>query len=86
MEYQQIIAATTRQFELEDADIEARQGEVTAAQELLDRRRRALKRKRAGFERMMHSFQDLDAEVATGRPARSEEAGDQPESAGDEAA
>ena len=42
MEYQQIVAATERQFTDEERDIESRQAEVDTAQALLDRRRKAL--------------------------------------------
>ena len=62
MEYQQIVAATERQFQDEERDIEARQAEMDAAQALLDRRRRALKRKRTSFERLMRNYRDLDVE------------------------
>ena len=70
MEYQQIIAATERQFTDEERDIDARQAEVDTAQALLDRRRRALKRKRAGFTRMVEGWRALDAEVVSGKPSR----------------
>ena len=73
MEYQQIIAATERQFTDEERDIEARQAEMDSAQALLDRRRKALKRKRAGFERMLQGWQTLDVEVVSGKPAQAEE-------------
>ena len=72
MEYAQIVAATERQFTDEERDIEARQAEVDTAQALLDRRRRALKRKKSSFERLMRNFRDLDVEVVSGKPARSE--------------
>ena len=91
MEYQQIIAATERQFADEERDIESRQTEVDTAQALLDRRRRALKRKKAGFERLMRNYRDLDVEVISGKPSRTESADDEdsderPESAGEAAA
>ena len=70
MEYQQIIAATERQFQDEERDIESRQAELDTAQALLDRRRKALKRKRAGFERLMRNYRDLDVEVVSGKPSR----------------
>ncbi len=76
MEYQQLIAATERQFQDEERDIEARQAEVDTAQGLLDRRRRALKRKRSSFERLMRNFRDLDVEVVSGKPLRSDAAAD----------
>ncbi len=76
MEYQQIIAATGRQFQDEERDIEARQAEVDGAQAVLDRRRRALRRKKAGFERLMRNFRDLDVEVVSGKPSRSDVAGE----------
>ena len=75
MEYQQIVAATERQFQDEERDIEARQAEMDTAQALLDRRRRALKRKRAGFTKMVEGWKTLDVEVVSGKPSRSE-AGD----------
>jgi hypothetical protein len=73
MEYRDIVAATTHQFEAEERDIEARQAEVDSVQALLDRRRKALKRKRAGFDRMLRNFRDLDAEVVSGKPAAAED-------------
>ncbi len=76
MEYQQIIAATERQFQDEERDIEARQAEMDTAQALLDRRRRALKRKRSSFERLMRNFRDLDVEVVSGKPSRSDATAD----------
>jgi hypothetical protein len=87
MEYRDIVAATTRQFEQEERDIEARQAEADTTQALLDRRRRALKRKRTSFERMMRNFRDLDEEVVSGKPASAEEPSDgPPEDASGEAA
>jgi hypothetical protein len=77
VEYQQIIAATERQFTDEERDIEARQAEVDTAQALLDRRRRALKRKRTSFERLMRNYRDLDVEVVSGKPSRSDAADDE---------
>jgi hypothetical protein len=77
VEYQQIMAATERQFTDEERDIEARQAEVDTAQALLDRRRRAMKRKRTSFERLMRGFRDLDAEVISGKPSRSDAADDE---------
>jgi len=74
VEYQQIVAATERQFSDEERDIETRQAEVDTAQALLDRRRRALAKKRRGFERLMRNFRDLDAEVISGKPSRSDAA------------
>jgi hypothetical protein len=74
MEYRDIVAATTHQFEAEERDIEARQAEVDSAQALLDRRRKALKRKRSSFDRMLRNFQDLDAEVVSGKPAAAQDA------------
>jgi hypothetical protein len=50
---------------------------VDTAQALLDRRRRALKRKRGSFERLMRNFRDLDAEVVSGKPSRSDAADDE---------
>jgi multidrug efflux pump subunit AcrA (membrane-fusion protein) len=76
VEYQQILAATERQFVEEERDIEARQAELDTAQALLDRRRKALKRKRSGFGRMLEGWRTLDAEVVSGKPARSDAADD----------
>ncbi len=76
MEYQTIVAATERQFADEDRDIEARQAEVDTAQALLDRRRRALKRKRGNFEKLISGWRTLDVEVVSGRPSRSDAADD----------
>jgi hypothetical protein len=76
VEYAQIVAATERQFQDEERDIEGRQGELDTAQALLDRRRRALKRKKNSFERLMRNFRDLDVEVVSGKPSRSDAAGD----------
>jgi hypothetical protein len=76
VEYAQIVAATERQFSDEERDIEARQAEVDTAQALLDRRRRALKRKRTSFERLMRNYRELDVEVASGKPSRSDAAAD----------
>ena len=76
MEYTQIVAATTVQFEQEDRDIETRQSELDTAQALIDRRRKALKRKRAGFDRMLQGWQTLDTEVVSGKPAATEDAGE----------
>jgi len=90
VEYQQIIAATERQFQDEERDIDARQAEVDTAQALLDRRRRALKRKRTSFERLMRNYRDLDIEVVSGKPSRAGDDEDQDdernEPAGSEAA
>ena len=90
MEYQQIVAATERQFADEERDIDARQAEVDTAQALLDRRRRALKRKRAGFTRMVEGWRTLDAEVVSGKPSRTDytddESDERREPAGHEAA
>ena len=91
MEYQQIIAATERQFQDEERDIEARQAEVDTAQAVLDRRRRALKKKRGGFEKLMAGWKTLDVEVISGKSSRSEAADDEdsderPEPGGGEAA
>ena len=74
MEYQQIIAATERQFAEEERDVGVHQAEVDTAQALLDRRRRALKRKKSSFERLMRNFRDLDVEVISGKPSRSDAA------------
>ena len=74
MEYQQIVAATERQFTDEERDIEARQAEVDTAQALLDRRRRALRRKRGNFERLIAGWKTLDVEVVSGKPSRSDAA------------
>jgi hypothetical protein len=76
VEYQQILAATERQFTDEERDIESRQGELDTAQALLDRRRKALKRKRSGFTKMVEGWRTLDVEVVSGTPSRSEAAGD----------
>jgi hypothetical protein len=76
VEYQQIVAATERQFQDEERDIEARQAEMDTAQALLDRRRWALKKKRSGFERMVAGWQTLDVEVVSGQPSRSDAATD----------
>ena len=76
MEYEAIISLTTRQFADEERDIEARQAEVDTAQALLDRRRRALKRKRTSFERLMRNYRELDVEVVSGKPSRSDAAAD----------
>jgi hypothetical protein len=91
VEYQQIIAATERQFTDEERDIEARQAEVDTAQGLLDRRRKALGKKRRGFERMVAGWKTLDVEVVSGKSSRSDAAADEDaderqESADDEAA
>ena len=90
MEYQQIVAATERQFTDEERDIEARQAEVDTAQALLDRRRRALKRKRGNFEKLIAGWKTLDVEVVSGKPSRSDAADEDPderqEPAADEAA
>ena len=90
MEYQQIIAATERQFTDEERDIEARQAEVDTAQALLDRRRKALRRKRAGFGKMLDGWKSLDVEVVSGKPSRAdaadEESDERSEPADDEAA
>ncbi|TMC07247.1 MAG: hypothetical protein E6J41_16530 [Chloroflexi bacterium] len=75
VDYAQIVAATERQFTDEERDIEARQGEVDTAQALLDRRRKAL-RKKAGFERLMRNYRDLDVEVISGKPSRGDVSGD----------
>ena len=72
MEYQQIIAATERQFVDEERDIEARQAEVATAQALVDRRRKALKKTRGNFERLMSGWRDLDTEVVSGKSTRSD--------------
>ena len=77
MEYQQIIAATERQFAEDERDIEARQAEVDTVQALLDRRRKALRRKRTAFDRMMASWKTLDVEVTSGRSSRSEAVDDE---------
>jgi len=77
VEYQQIVAATERQFQDDERDIEARQAELDTAQALLDRRRKALKRKRSGFERLMRNFRDLDVEVVSGKPSRADTADDE---------
>ena len=91
MEYQQIVAATERQFKDEERDIEARQAEVDSTQAMLDRRRKvlkrkragfgrkALKRKRSGFGRMLEGWQTLDTEVASGKPSRSDAADEDPD-------
>ena len=79
MEYQQIVAATERQFTDEERDIESRQAEVDTAQALLDRRRRALKRKRSGFTRMVEGWRALDVEVTTGKSSRDAADDDQDE-------
>ena len=76
MEYADIVRATERLFLDEERDIEARQAEVDTAQALLDRRRRALKRKRTSFERLMRNYRDLDVEVVSGKPSRSEAVAD----------
>jgi hypothetical protein len=72
VEYADIIRATQRQFSDEEGDIEARQAEVAAAQALLDRRRKALKKKRGNFERLMAGWKTLDVEVISGKSSRSE--------------
>jgi hypothetical protein len=79
VEYQQIIAATERQFQDEERDIEAQQAEVDTVQVLLDRRRRALKRKRSGFTRMVEGWRNLDVEVVSGKPSRSDAADEEPD-------
>jgi hypothetical protein len=76
MEYRDILSTVSRQFDQEQADIEARQAEVDTAQALLDRRRKALKRKRNSFDRMLRNFRDLDAEVVSGKPSAAEDAGE----------
>jgi hypothetical protein len=82
VEYAQIVAATERQFQDEERDIEARQAEMDTAQALLDRRRRALKRKRGNFERLLAGWKTLDVEVVSGKPSRSDAADEDPD--GDE--
>jgi hypothetical protein len=79
VEYQQIVAATERQFTDEERDIEARQAEVDTAQALLDRRRKALKRKRNGFSKMVEGWRALDVEVASGKSSRSDAADEDPD-------
>jgi len=79
VEYAQIVAATERQFQDEERDIEAKQAEMDAAQGLLDRRRKALRKKKAGFERLMRNYRDLDVEVISGKPSRADAAGDEDE-------
>jgi hypothetical protein len=90
VEYQQIIAATERQFTDEERDIEARQADVDTAQALLDRRRKALRRKRNGFSKMVEGWRTLDTEVISGKSSRTEAADEDPderqEPADDEAA
>ena len=90
MEYQQILAATERQFTDEERDIESRQAEVDTAQALLDRRRKALGKKRRGFERMVAGWRTLDVEVISGKPSRpdasDEDPDERPEPADPEAA
>jgi hypothetical protein len=76
VEYRQIIEAVERQFVDEERELEARQAELDSAQALLDRRRRALRRKKSSFERLMRNFRDLDVEVVSGRPSRSDAAAD----------
>ena len=83
MEYQQIIAATERQFQDEERDLESRQGELDTQQALLDRRRKALAKKRRGFERMVSGWRTLDVEVVSGKPSRAE-AGDDEDQDADE--
>jgi hypothetical protein len=84
VEYRDIIAATSRQFDQEEAAIAAGQAEVDSAQALLDRRRRALKRKRSNFERLLSNWQTLDAEVVSGKPSAADETGETREPGGDE--
>jgi hypothetical protein len=64
VEYAQIVAATERQ------------SEVDTAQALLDRRRKALRRKRNGFSKMVEGWRTLDVEVVSGKPSRSDAAAD----------
>jgi hypothetical protein len=45
---------------------------VDTAQALLDRRHKALRRKKAGFERLMRNYRDLDVEVVSGKPSRAD--------------
>ena len=77
MEYQQIIAATERQFADEERDLEARLAELEAAQALLDRRRRALRKKRGNFERLLAGWKTLDVEVVSGKPSRADATDDE---------
>jgi hypothetical protein len=86
MEYSALIRLTTTQFEAEEADLVRRQGELDAAQALLDRRRKALAKKRRGFDRMLNGWQTLDEEVASGKPAAAEESGEADQEPGSEAA
>jgi hypothetical protein len=86
MEYSALIRLTTAQFEAEEADLVRRQGELDTAQALLDRRRKALAKKRRGFDRMLSGWQSLDEEVVSGKPAAAEEPDDGARQPGDEAA
>jgi hypothetical protein len=75
MEYRDVVAATTRQFESDEQDIPQKQSELDAAQALLDRRRKALQTAasewRASLEFLKASRPDL---FGTGA-ARMREAG-----------
>ena len=76
MEYRDIVAATRKEFDAEERDVERRQAELDDAQALLDRRRKALAKKRRGFDRMLNGWQTLDEEVVSGKPASADESGE----------
>jgi uncharacterized protein YlxW (UPF0749 family) len=67
MEYRDIAAAATAQFEREDRSIEQEQTELAAARAQLNRRKKALGRKRAKFERVMRNFRELDDLLESGQ-------------------
>ena len=85
MEYAQLVALSRREFDAEERDISQKQFGLDAAQALLDRRRKALAKKRRGFERMMAGWQTRDEEVVSGKPATAEEPAE-PREPGSEAA
>jgi hypothetical protein len=76
VEYAQIVATTERQFTDEERDIESRQAEADTAQGLLDRRRKALRRKRNGFTKMVEGWRTLNVDVVSGKPSRSDATAD----------
>jgi hypothetical protein len=60
MDYRELIAAASAQFEGEQRTIDQEQQELNAARWRLNRRRKALGRKRARFERVLRNFRELD--------------------------
>ncbi len=79
MEYQTIVHNVTTLLDQEESDIEAKQAQMDKAQALLDRRRKALRRKRNGFSKLVEGWKMLDVEVVSGKPSRSDAAGDDEE-------